>query len=83
MIYSIKEIPDELIQGIALMSGGSWGDATLEDRQFFKRFAALVAAYEREECAKVCDDEADDGTEGEWDSCCRNLARQIRARGEK
>ena len=38
---------------------------------------------EREECAKVCDDEADDGTEGEWDSCCRNVARQIRARGEK
>ena len=47
------------------------------------RFAELVAAHEREECAKVCDDEADDGTEGEWDSCCRNLARQIRARGEK
>ena len=47
------------------------------------RFAELVAAHEREECAKVCDDEADDGTEGEWDSCCRNLTRQIRARGEK
>ena len=47
----------------------------------FEKFAALVAAHEREECAKVCDDEADDGTEGEWDSCCRNLARQIRARG--
>ena len=46
-------------------------------------FAALVAAHEREECAKVCDDEADDGTEGEWDSCCRNSARQIRARSEE
>jgi hypothetical protein len=38
---------------------------------------------EREECAEVCDDEADDGTEGEWDSCCSILAKKIRARGEK
>ena len=59
---------------------GTWEIANLDG---LERFAALVAAHEREACAKVCDDEADDGTEGEWDSCCRNLARQIRARGEK
>lgn len=45
------------------------------------KFAALVAAQEREACAKLCDDEADDATEGEWDTCCRSLARKIRARG--
>lgn len=53
-----------------------WGILEIRDTDL-ERFAKLVAAHEREECAKVCDDE------GEWDSCCRNLARQIRARGEK
>lgn len=57
-------------------------DADLE------RFAALVAAHEREECAKVCDSVAqrmDDEGEGPtgyigWvDDCASN----IRARGEK
>ena len=46
------------------------------------KFAELVAAHEREECAKVCEDNADDGTEGVWDDCCHNLARKIRARGK-
>ena len=36
---------------------------------------------EREACAKVCEDQADDGTEGEWDGCCLSLANKIRARG--
>jgi hypothetical protein len=43
-------------------------------------FAKLVAAHEREECAKLCEVEADDGTEGAWDGCCLFLAGQIRAR---
>jgi len=45
------QLPDELVQGIALKSGGSWGDAAPEDREFFKRFANLVAAHEREKVA--------------------------------
>ena len=45
-------------------------------------FAELVIAHEREECAKVCEDNADDGTEGVWDDCCHNLARKIRARSK-
>lgn len=45
-------------------------------------FAKLVAAHEREECAKLCHDEADDGTEGLWDVCCFSLAKKIMARGE-
>jgi TRAP-type C4-dicarboxylate transport system substrate-binding protein len=68
-------LPDGLIQGIVLISGGSWGDATPEDRQFFRRFAAVVAAYERDECAKVCEDSVEYAAD--------ELARQIRARGEK
>lgn len=33
--------------------GSMWSDK-------LERFAALVAAHEREECAKMCDEEADD-----------------------
>jgi hypothetical protein len=52
---TLTQLPDKLIQGIVLLSGGSWGDAAFEDRQFFRRFAAVVAAHEREQCAKICD----------------------------
>ena len=48
-----------------------------------ERFAALVAAAEREACARVCEDKADDLSEGDWDSACINCAAAIRARGEK
>lgn len=54
-----------------------------ERRAAVVRFAALVAAAEREACAKVCDAEADEMTEGEWTSCAVYLANNIRARGEK
>lgn len=37
---------------------------------------------EREACAKVCDDNATDLSEGDWDSACTNCAYHIRARGE-
>jgi len=45
-------------------------------------FAVLVAAAEREACAKVCEENADDDTEGEWDSACINCAYHVRARGQ-
>jgi hypothetical protein len=40
-----------------------------------ERFAALVAAAEREECAKVCDKH--------WDDNGQHCANAIRARGDK
>ena len=52
-----------------------------EWRKATEEFAALVREDEREACAKVCEAEADDGTEGEWDGCCLFLANQIRERG--
>ena len=66
-------------------AGEGWvADAWFDDRaKAFEAFAALVCADEREACAKVCEAEADDGTEGEWDECCLGLARAIRARGDK
>jgi len=54
----------------------------------FERFAALVAAHEREACAKVCDEKVDaeyatgkvDHNEMAWTQAC---AIAIRARGEQ
>ena len=49
-----------------------------------KRFAALVAAHEREACAKVCEagiNNATDWDNSYWDQCCENRAAAIRARG--
>ena len=57
--------------------------------QFLERFAALVAAYEREACAKVCEGRADsykyatDPWAHEHISEANTCAAAIRARGEK
>ena len=49
----------------------------------FERFAALVAAAEREACAKVCEDEAEkwEGDDGPISTEARLCAINIRARG--
>ena len=46
-------------------------------------FAKLVAEREREACAKVCEENATDLSEGDWDSACNNCADLIRARGQE
>ena len=48
------------------------------NRVRLKRFAALVAAHEREACAKVVEDYC-----GAWDDKGYALATAIRARSEK
>ena len=45
------------------------------------RFAALVAAAEREACAKVCEDAISSNQVGK--NVCTNLAAAIRARSEQ
>jgi hypothetical protein len=67
---------DEIIE-MTRQAGGF--DAT---PKFLEAFAKLVAQHEREACAKVCDDNADDHSEGDWDSACLNCADHIRARGQ-
>ena len=47
------------------------------------RFAALVAEHEREVCAKVADEQAQDEPYGHAKFRCGNIAAAIRARGEK
>ena len=50
-----------------------------------ERFAALVAAAEREACAKVCEDEAQkwEGDDGPISTEARLCAINIRARGQQ
>jgi hypothetical protein len=64
---------------------GYWSGQTVEMNDVgLERFAALVAAAERDECAKVCEDELcyccweDDAQDA-----AEHLAETIRARGEK
>lgn len=47
------------------------------------RFAALVAAREREACAQVCDEHAMVSTSGEGSVWSASCASAIRARGQK
>jgi hypothetical protein len=47
-----------------------------------KAFEELVRADEREACAKACEENADDFSEGDWDSACMNCAAAIRNRGQ-
>jgi hypothetical protein len=50
----------------------------------FVNFANLVAAHEREACAKLCDEQATDYEESDpWNGCARYLANFIRARGKE
>jgi hypothetical protein len=46
-----------------------------------ERFAKLVAAHEREECAKLCDDQK--RFDARWNMACLRLSKYIRARGEE
>ena len=49
-----------------------------------ERFAALIAAAEREACAKVCDAvQKKNEDDGAWMWEARNCAAAIRARGDK
>lgn len=47
-----------------------------------KRFAALVAAAEREACAKVCEETVAAWTQWPYNAGCFDCAKAIRARGE-
>ena len=49
-----------------------------------ERFAALVAAAEREECAKACEEKREEwGWDNDGELAARDCANAIRARGEE
>lgn len=47
-----------------------------------ERFAALIAAAEREACAKVCEETTTAWTQYLYNEGCIDCAKAIRARGE-
>ena len=51
------------------------------DEEWVKRFAVLVAAHEREACAKVCDELQNDAVAKYFDANAGECAAAIRARG--
>ena len=83
--------PDEIIKlamraGVAPMMTNK--PVMYPSQEALEHFAALIAAREREECAKVCDDKVNseyatgkvDHNEMAWTQAC---AIAIRARGEQ
>ena len=67
-----------------MVSIGVNGNVGLTGTEELERFAALVAAHEREVCAKVCDDIDTDSMIQNWksvDECAKQCAAAIRARG--
>ena len=72
---------DDIIK-LAREAGDDWEHTLPVDKMFLERFAALVAAAEREACAKVCENAAhsESGSELAWAS--RACAAAIRARGQ-
>jgi hypothetical protein len=65
---------DDIIR-MARDAGDDWEHTLPQDRAFLERFAALVAAAEREACAKVCEEPG-------WNAA-NWCATRIRARGQK
>ena len=76
---------------LAIEAGDDWEHTLKEDREFLEKFAALVAAAEREECAKVCIGlEMPRGIEGLHPDCEEGMlfavmkcCAAIRARGKE
>ena len=66
---------------------GMYQDLNVSWSQSIQNFAALVAAAEREACAKVCDelpapDIYSDTDKSMWEVTCTDCGDAIRARGE-
>lgn len=57
---------------------GTVGIGVVMDINHLAKFAELVAAAEREECAKLCEKEQE---EWGWDADVIDVAEEIRARG--
>ena len=73
---------NERIRELAIEAGaGEWGDSVVPAMMNIEKFAELVRADEREECAKVCEQlgMATNGMNERNHEC----ATAIRARGEK
>lgn len=64
-----------------LRAGDGWTEPHRWGQTEIERFAALVAAHEREECANVCEETTAAWTEHVYNKACVDCAAAIRARG--
>ena len=73
---------DEIIE---MARDADWGHASANlYAPALERFAKLVAAKEREECAKVCEELPPVGESKQWGrATLKDCAAAIRARGEQ
>jgi len=62
--------------------GSEWGSIITAEPADLERFAALVAAAEREACAKVCEETTASWTQHLYNEGCIDCAKTIRARGQ-
>ena len=67
------------IDEMAREAGDDWDSTLSTDKEFLKRFAALVRADEREACAKVCESYLSESPHS-WGGT--TMAAAIRARGQ-
>jgi hypothetical protein len=79
---------NERIKELAVQAGADeWGDSVVPAMMNIEKFAALVRADEREECAKVADrqngDDEQDLESCVWSKAARHIAAAIRERGSK
>lgn len=68
---------EDLMYRAGLTAQGCWDSMDQYDREAIMDFAKLVAAAEREACAKVAE-----SYEPRCDVCPKGVANAIRARGE-
>ena len=74
---------DDIIRIAREAGAGEWGDSVVPAMIDIEKFAALVAAAEREACAKVAEEATSAWTEYEFNRGCMYCAKAIRARGEQ
>lgn len=68
---------------LAREAGFESHDISLNFPKELERFAALVAAAEREACAKVCEETTASWTQHLYNEGVMDCVKAIRARGEK
>lgn len=74
---------DETIDKLLFQAGASFGGDGINYEEFnFRKFAKLVAAKERETCAKVCDELVNKENSCDYQDAANWCSIRIRARGQ-
>ena len=78
MVADVKDI-------IRMAREAGWTEYSLKhpvEVQRLEKFAELVAAHEREQCAQVCEETTAAWTQTDYNSACMDCATAIRKRGK-